>query len=198
MRRRAALALVVAAALAGCASPTPVLFTLAAVPGTPRHIAARSVELRRITLAGYLDRPEIVRTSADYRVQLTHNERWGEALGGMLDRVFTEDLVQRLPGVAVFAESGAISTAPDLVLEVDVQRFDTNESGTLVLLAQVAVRRADASRLARAETVRITVQPASPATRDLVAAMSEALGQLADRIADQLGRAIDVRDRRAR
>ena len=64
----------------------------------------------------------------------------------MLGRVLTEDLVERLPGAAVFSESGAISTRPDLVLEIDVQRFDTDATGTLVLLAQVAVRRVGRAR----------------------------------------------------
>lgn len=188
MRRRFSLFLL-AAFLAACTSPTPELYTLAAVPGPTQHLSARSVELRRIGLAGYLDRPEIVRAAADYRVQVTSNQRWGEALSSMLDRVFTEDLVERLPGTAVFAESGAISTAPDLVLEIDVMRFDTDASGALVLLAQVAVRRADARAPAHAETVRLTAQPATPATRDLVAAMSNALGQLADAVVGMLGRA---------
>jgi uncharacterized lipoprotein YmbA len=187
MARRFALVLLLL--VAACASPTPELYTLAAVPGPTVHLPARSVELRRISLAGYLDRPEIVRSGADYRVQVTSNQRWGEPLSSMLDRVFTEDLVERLPGTAVFAESGAISTAPDLVLEVDVQRLDTDADGTLVLLAQVAVRRADARVAARAETLRLTAHPASSATRDLVAAMSVALGELADAVVRSLARA---------
>ena len=188
MTRRAAGWLLLAL-LAGCTSPTPSLFTLAAVPGTERHLPAHSVELRRVGLAGYLDRPEIVSGEADYRLQLAHNDRWGESLGSMLGRVITEDLVERLPGAAVFSESGAISTRPDLVLEIDVQRFDTDATGTLVLLAQIAVRRADAREAAHAETLRLIGHPASPATRDLVAAMSAALGELADRIVAMLARA---------
>ncbi len=189
MPRRAAAGLLLLALLAGCASPTPTLFTLAAVPGPQRHIPSHSIELRRIGLAGYLDRPEIVSGETDYRLQIAHNDRWGESLGSMLGRVITEDLVERLPGAAVFTESGAISTRPDLVLEIDVQRFDTDATGRLVLLAQVAVRRADAREAAHAETLRLTGHPASPATRDLVAAMSAALGELADRIVGMLARA---------
>lgn len=185
--RRAVLTLLVA--LAACASPNPDLFTLIAVPGPAVHIAARSVELRRIGLAGDPDRPEIVRSETDYRLHVAANQRWGEPLGSMLDRVFTEDLVERLPGTAVFAESGAISTAPDLVLEVDVQRFDADASGEVVLLAQVAVRRADAREHANARTVRLTARPASPSTRDHVAAMSAALGNLSDEVAQSLARA---------
>lgn len=168
-------------------SPNPDLYTLAALPGAATHIAARSVELRRIGLAGYLDRPEIVRSSAAFRLRLAQNERWGEPFGGMLDRVLTEDLVERLPDTAVYAESGAISTEPDEVLEIDVQRFDAEANGMIVLLAQVAVRRGDVNHAAEARTLRLTATPASAATRDHVAAMSRALADLADRIVGMLG-----------
>jgi uncharacterized lipoprotein YmbA len=184
LRRLAALALL--ALLAGCASPNPNLYTLRAMAGAEHHIGARTVELRRIGLAGYLDRPEIVRTTAQYRLMLASNDRWGEPLGSMLDRVFTEDLLGRLPGTAVFTESGAISTNPDRVLEIDVQRFDADADGTLVLVAQVAVRHGDERQSASVRTVRLTDRPASPALSEYVAAMSRALAQLADEVAGML------------
>jgi uncharacterized lipoprotein YmbA len=95
--------------LAGCASPEPAYFTLAARPGAPQPGGLRLVELRRIGLAGYLDRPEIVRTSADYRLHLGAGERWGEPLGALVARVLAEDLNTRLPGTSVFTASGSIS-----------------------------------------------------------------------------------------
>jgi uncharacterized lipoprotein YmbA len=141
-----------------------------------------SVELRRIALAGYLDRPELVRGTVQYRLQVSDQDRWGEPLGRMLDRVLTEDLVTRLPDASVFAESGAISTRPDLVLEIDIQRLDADASGAIVLLAQIALRPDGGT--AQAQTVRLTVPlPAMPTARDHVAAMSEALSKLADVVA---------------
>jgi uncharacterized protein len=187
MRRRSIIALLLLAP-AACSSANPALYTLAPVPGPEQHSAVHSVELRRIGLAGYLDRAEIVRSTAQYRLDLANNERWGEPLGSMLDRVFTENFVQRLPGTAVFTESGAISTRPDRIVEIDVQRFDADASGVVVLLAQVAIRREDARAAATAETVRLTSTQASPATRDLVAAMSAALGKLADMVASRLAK----------
>ncbi len=171
-----------------CASPSPVLFTLAAVPGPPHAVRAHSLELRRIGIAGYLDRPEIVLSESGFQLQLAHNERWAEPTGSMIERVFTEDLVQRLPGTSVFSESGAISTQPDLVLELDIQRMDADASGQVVLLAQLAVRHENDGHPAHAETIRLTATPASSGTRDLVATESALLGQLADRVAERLGK----------
>jgi uncharacterized lipoprotein YmbA len=180
MRRRALLALL---PLAACASPPAELFTLRAVPGPVVKTRDRRLELRRVGLAGYLDRPEIVRTADTYRLRVADAERWGEPLGRMLDRVLAENLVQRLPDVAVYAETGAISTQPDGILEVEVQRFDADATGAVTLLAQVALRN-DGSRVpATARTFRLAARPAGPGTLDLVAAMSAVLGELADAIA---------------
>ncbi len=185
---RAAGLLLLLFTLAGCASPPADLYTLAAVPGTPLHTPRRSIELRRIGLAAYLDRSEIVRSQAQYRLRVANNDRWGEPLGGMLGRVLTEDLVQRLPDASIFLESGAISTQPDLVLEIDVQRFDPDADGTVVLLAQVAVRRESGGGATRgaggfARSFRLTSMPSGASTADLAAALSRTLGELADRIA---------------
>jgi uncharacterized lipoprotein YmbA len=170
--------------LAGCASPEPAYFTLAARPGAPQPGGLRLVELRRIGLAGYLDRPEIVRTSADYRLHLGAGERWGEPLGALVARVLAEDLNTRLPGTSVFTASGSISAEPEATVELDLQRFDADATGQVVLLAQVAVTRGRARPAAR--TVRLTVTPAGPSTTDLVMALSTALAQLADQIAPML------------
>ncbi len=184
MRRMATL--LISGLLAACASPAPDFYTLAALPGSASHVSLHSIELRRIGVAGYLDRPEIVRSSASYRLQLTSTERWGEPMAGMLERVFTENLVERLPGTAVFSESGAISTSPDLVLEVDIQRFDADATGDIVLLAQVAMRHGDARQAADARTLRLTARPTRAGVGEHVAAMSRALAQLADAVADIL------------
>jgi uncharacterized lipoprotein YmbA len=172
--------------LAGCASsPTPDLYTLAAQPGHPVATRKMSVELRRIGLAGYLDRAEIVRGTTDFRLRVADSDRWGEPLGHMLERVLTEDLVTRLPQASVFAESGAISTRPDMVLEIDIQRLDADASGTLVLLAQTALRPDGGT--ATAQTVRLTSPlPVPASTQAQVAAMSLLIGQLADRVAEKL------------
>ncbi len=178
--------------LAGCASPPVSYYTLAARPGSAHATGPRRIELRRIGLAGYLDRPGLVRVESAYRVSVADTERWAEPLGRMVERVLTEDLVARLPDAAIVAETGAITTEPDTVLEIDISRFEDDGAGEVVLLAQVALRHDGTHRPADARTLRLTVpytennSRQAAAAAGLVAAMSTALGMLADRIAERV------------
>ena len=183
MRRRSGLLAPAGLTLWGCSSPDPAIYTLRAVPGQAAGGAPAAIKLARPGLAGYLDRPEIVRDSSANRLQLDSGERWGEPMGDMVGRVLALDLAQRLPGSSVFTEAGTISVDPAATVEVDVQRFDLDTSGTVVLLAQVAVESARSHEASATRSLRESVTPNGPGTPQLVAAMSVALGQMADEIA---------------
>jgi uncharacterized lipoprotein YmbA len=178
-------ALLLAALLAACASADPRLYTLAPVDGIARSgRGPASIELLRPGLAGYLDRAAIVRSDTGYELQTASLENWASPLGEMIGRVLAQDLSQRLPGTAVFTEASALSSDPDLKLETDIQRFNLDANGNLVLVAQTALSRAHQQIATR--SVRLTVTPQSGSTRDQAAAMSQALGQLADMLAQQI------------
>ena len=183
LRRRAVLLALLAS---GCASPEPAFYTLAAAPGVPRSGGPRLVELRDPSVAGYLDRSEIVRASTSYKLDLRPGERWGEPFGPMLGRVLTEDLNQRLPGTTVFTARGSLSPDSQAQIEVDIPSFDLRTNGRVLLRAQVAVTRSGTKPQVRTRTAQIETVPASTTTPALVAAMSNALGQLADVIAAML------------
>ena len=146
----------------------------------------RTVQLRRPGLAGYLDRPEIVRGSGPYQLRVAGTERWGESLGDLIGRVTAENLSTRLPAATVFTEAGSITADADATVELDIQRFDADASGQVLLLAQAAVQRGREREDTRTRTLRLTATPASGSTADLVAAMSQALGQLADEVVEML------------
>lgn len=182
--------LIVALALlvASCRSPDPSYYTLAAVRGAPATGGPTLVELRRPGIAGYLDRPEIVRANTAYRLDLNSGERWGEPFGDMLARVLAEDLHSRLPGTAVFTSTGAITAETGARVEIDLQRFDSDQNGVVQLLAQVAITRGNNLSAPKAESIRVSATPAGKSTADYVAAMSQALGEASDRIAQALRR----------
>ncbi len=104
----------------------------------------------------------------------------------MIGRVLALDLAQRLPGSSVFTEAGTISVDPSATVELDVQRFDLDTAGMVVLQAQVAVEQGRSHDPAATRSIRVTVQPAAPGTPELVAAESAALGQMADQVANLL------------
>jgi hypothetical protein len=201
------LLLLLAAAPAACASPNPVLYVLAPLPGTsltgtsltgpslmsvpgpgaprsggPQSGPPATVELREIGLARYLERSQIVRSSEGYRLDVLTNEWWGEPLGAMLSRVLVQELTQRLPGSTVFAESGAITVSPAATVAVNIQRLDADASGAAVLIAQVEV----SGRMSATRNIHLTVPPTAAGTAGLVEAMSQAIAQLADTIAAML------------
>ena len=185
-RRRLLLASAGLSLLAACSSPDPTLYTLAPVPGTPRPGAPHIVVLRQISLARYLERPQIVRSSAAYQLKMERNDWWGEPLGAMLGRVLVEELSQRLPGSVVLSELGAIGNKPDATVEINVLRLDAERDGTVVLRAQLGVTRAasaPAPAAPAAEAIELKAAPPSAGVAGEVAAMSDALGQLADRVA---------------
>ncbi|MBX6372707.1 MAG: membrane integrity-associated transporter subunit PqiC [Acetobacteraceae bacterium] len=192
-RRRAgvlgALALLAtAASSAACRSPDPVLYTILPSPGEPRRARGgpRSVVVREVSLAQYLDRLPIVRSAEEYRLNVSDNDWWGEPLDGMLTRVLVENLAQRLPGTSVHSSVGAISAPADATVEVNVQRLGMTAPAALTLTAQAATSFRDPRRRAGAWTESVTVPVAGNDTRAFVATASTAVGRLADAIAARL------------
>jgi len=179
-RRGGLLALV--AVLASCSSPNPKLYILAMVPGKTHHGAPAAIDLRAIAIAHYLERSQIVRSSEGYRLDVLSNEWWGEPLDTMMGRILVQELNQRLPGSTVYSDSGAISTPADATVEINLQRFDLDRDGDVLMAAQVAVEgKRSASR-----AVALKQRPEDGTTPALVAAMSVAVAQLADTIAEML------------
>lgn len=186
LRRRLFLSSAGMAVLAACASTNPTLYTLAPVPGAPHPGAPPVVVLREISLARYLERPQIVRSSASYQLDVMVNDWWGEPLGAMLGRILVEELSQRLPGSVVLSELGAVGNRPDATVELNALRLDAERTGTVVLRAQLGVSRADRRRAPTAEAIEVKAEPPSDGVAGEVAAMSDAVGKLADRIAAAL------------
>jgi uncharacterized lipoprotein YmbA len=165
--------------LAACSSPNPVLYTVAPIPGAVQPSAPRVIRLRTLGLARYLERPQIVRSSEDFHLDVMSNDWWGEPLGAMLGRILVAELTQRLPGSTVFLESGAISATPDATVEINIERLDEDASGQLVLSAQIAL----SGRHIDARSVRFAVTPPNGTTTGFASAVSTALAQLADTVA---------------
>jgi uncharacterized lipoprotein YmbA len=181
--RRSFACLVLPALAAACSSADPVLYTLPVKPGPQFPKGPAVVQVRDIGLARYLDRREIVRSSADYKLGVANNDWWGEQLGGMLSRVIVLGLSQRLPSSTVYAEGGAISADPNAVLAINIQRLEPDASGANVeLLAQAAVEFNRPRRTAN-RNFRIAKPLGARTVAGQVAATSDAVGELTDGLA---------------
>ncbi|HWT97472.1 MAG TPA: PqiC family protein [Terriglobales bacterium] len=178
--------------IAGCTSPTPKLYTLASVSsGTATQSTGAApatsqkqtvVVLQQIGLARYLDRQQIVRSSENYQLDVAQNDWWGESLPTMLNRVLVEGLGQRLPNSVVLSENDAVTATADVTVELNISRLDLDASGNLLLNAQanVVAKNTDKASL---HAFHLSVRPSTPDVRGEVAAISTALGQLADQLA---------------
>ncbi len=185
LRRFRLAALMLAAAFTACASPDPVLYTIATAPGAVQMAGPKVVLVQQIAVAHFLERSQIVRSSENYRLDVMSNDWWGEPLAPMLNRILVEELGQRLPQSTVIADNGAVTARADATVEVNIQRLDEDAAGNLILQAQVSVRFTGQTQ-PTLRSFRFSVPPSAPGVPGEVAAISAALGRLADGVAPML------------
>jgi len=174
-----------AALMTACGSPNPRLYTLAPVPGTPETGTPRIVVLNQIAIARYLDRPEIVRSSENYRLDVMANDVWGEPLAAMIRRVLAEDLSQRLPGTTFLNSTGAIAAKEEATVDINIERMDVGANQSLAFASQAAVTFAN-GRSEAPRAFQTSIPLGSNSIAEEVRAMSIALGQFADQITEML------------
>ncbi|MCQ8278598.1 PqiC family protein [Acetobacteraceae bacterium KSS8] len=180
-------ALAVLAVLAGCGSSDPDYYTLRAWPGMAQAGGPLSLKIRTPSVAGYLDRDYIVSGDRDYRLRLSKDGAWGEPLADMIGQTLASDLQQRLPGTNVFTQAGAISTEAQGTVELDITQFARTNDGQVVLGGALSVKRAQTGNGPALPTssipLHLAMTPDGSGVSAEVAALSQLLGQVADRAA---------------
>jgi uncharacterized protein len=101
------------------------------VPDSSRHM----VGLRTLRLADYLASPFIVVRRGAHQVEFSEYHRWGEDLGRAINRDVAVRLAALVPTHQVQSSPWPAGTAPELVVQVHVLRFegvtsDDREQGT--------------------------------------------------------------------
>ncbi len=189
-RAPVALACLVAAAagLCGCRGTTPARFYVltpvaaAEAPGKDAGPGA-AVLLGPVEIAGYLDRPQMVRRTGANRVDFAEFDRWAEPLKENIVRVLAADLAAALPGVRVVAFDRKTPGPAELRVAVDVARFD-EAAGKLRLEAAWAVIGGVGPRTIGGRTTAVDVPLGEGEPHAAIAAAgSEALDRLAKEIA---------------
>jgi len=187
-------ALLAAATIASCSVLTPRpdpsrFFVLTPLPdaasaATGNHVS--SLGVGPILLPRYLDRPEIVTRVGPNEVKPAVFEYWAGSLSHQFQTVLTQNLQALVHPDRVQTYPWYAGAAPELVVEVDVQRFEPSSDGRVDLVARWRVRKGSALGTLRAGDSNLT-RPLSSADADTVAV---ALSGLLDDFSRELAKAI--------
>jgi uncharacterized lipoprotein YmbA len=191
LTRRALLPLVLVATVlaAGCLGGTaPTRFYVLAPVDGPVASGDRavSVGVGPVSLASYLDRPQIVTRPAADKIDLGEFDQWGEPLRDGITRVLAEDLSRQLPTakISIFPWRGLEAVRYQVI--VDITRFDGPAAGDTALEARWRVLDLGSGKEVAAKTTRLAEPTGGPGYTLTVSSMSRALGVLSRDIAQTL------------
>ena len=195
--------LALSALLAGCASTKPTNFytlSRSTEPEVAKLLATGLViGLGPLSIPQYLDRPDIVTREGANQMHLAEFHKWSEPLEPLLTRIMAEDLYSLLDASDVIPLPQRGDVPLDRVVEVDINRFDADASGQVVLDARWRVYKGDNETLIKAGRSTVTEQgPPVPGYDGIVAAMSQALGRTTEEIAQAIAGPPQPPARRAR
>ncbi len=181
--------------LAGCAGSTKPsrFYTLSTISEegveSTRGTEGRDIALGigPVTLAPYLDRPQIVTRATRNQLELGEFDRWGEPLNTNFSRVLAENLAFLLGTDRIAMHPWQRWVPIDYQIIVRVLRFDRAANGDIVLRAMWGIVHPDAQKFALASKKDFT-EPADPSGdfETMVAAQSRVLDKLSRAIADDI------------
>jgi len=181
----AALALT---AVAACSTTPPTRFyALEAVASAQSAAASRppaavTVAVRTVALPAAVDRPQFVLRAGDSRVNLDEYNRWAGPLREEIARVVAGNLAAEL-GTPVVTVSAALPSTSDLVVLLDVQRFDAKAGEGVDVDVVWIVRRAVDEEKGRSGRSIVREAAGGPGYEALVAAYNRALAKASRDIA---------------
>jgi uncharacterized protein len=174
--------------LANCgSSPKTQYFTLAPVPASEQKAAIRSpVTVAAVHVPPALDRQEMVRQAGANRVDIREEDRWTAPLGDMIREVLARDLAARLPEDKIIVpEAPAPPHTAQIV--VSLVQFGPDATGKVVLDGDWSLLDGDREKILLRRPISLESNAPDRGADGQAAAMSELLGQLAQRIAATLG-----------
>lgn len=170
--------------LAACAphSPSPSFYTLP-TRGDADVVSrdAVSVDVARVHVPEYVDRPQMVMVS-DVNVDVNSDNRWVEGLSPMIQRRLISNMVAHLPR-ATITDGTLASAHGDYTVFVDVSRLDGELGKNSVMDAVYVITHDGAPHVTR--RVHYT-----HVTGDDFAAYAAAVGAMVDSLAHDIARAV--------
>ncbi len=189
--RAAAIAAWLAAALMGCGrSPVVRYYTLPSIATTDAGVAscppALAVEVGPATLAPYLDRPEIATRASDTAIVYDGTHRWAKGLEAEVLDTLGRDLTTLLASDRVIVYPSEASFPLAFRVPIDVERFDAEPGGKVVLRVRWFVRAPDATAPLAVEWSEVVRSAATSSADDRARAYGDALGEVSRTIAARL------------
>ena len=185
--------------LSGCLQTTAEdktrFYLLSALPDTTAPIAgvrlnpAITVDVAKLRLPQYLQRPEVVTRVDTNRLVLSEFDLWGGSLEKNMTRVLAANLSALLSTSEVHIESRRRPAGIDAAVEIEVMQFERTPGGRSVLEVQWRVFGPERDKAPLASKIsRFTSAPvsASPSVDATVAAMSALIGDLSVALAQAI------------
>ncbi len=196
MRARALAVLVptlaAAVLLGGCVlkrskpAQTYVLDPLAAAgAAAPLETPLGVVGVLKVTVPGWIDRPQVTGRAASGQVVADEFARWGEPIGRGVQRVVAENLAALLPDRRVVAAPFAPSQAVDRRVDLGITEAARQADGSVLVEARWAVLGPKGETLVQHRSSH-RASPTAPGPAGAVAGASEALASLSRDIAEAL------------
>ena len=184
-----------AALISACGTSPPVHFyTLepSGVPGTSNEKNAVVLGMGPLRVPDYLKRTQMVTRGDGSEVVVHEQDRWAEPVGRAMYRVLAANVDSQLDGVIVIGYPYLEPVQTQYVVIGQVDRFDSDASGHVLLQVQWAIVQTDSERpLVRPQRVRYEAQAGQPVDPNTIAlAMNQALVKFSDDIASQLREAL--------
>ena len=175
--------------VAGCGtSPTPNFFHLeknadVTLTGIERGTA---IGVGPVTIAQYLDRPQIVTRAGSHRLLMSEFNRWSEPLKNSISRVISVSLSTQLQTTRVYLIPRRNKSIPlDYQIAIDIARFDGELGSDARLVARWSLYDTD-NKVILTKVSIISVASEGTDFESLVAAENRALQRLSTEIAEAI------------
>ena len=177
--------------ITACAESQPSRFyVLSSLPPEETSNAAKplSVGVGPISMPEYLNRPQMVTRDGASKLALAEFDRWGEPLNELFGRVMSENLSALLGTERVYQLPRRRTGSLSYQVEIDIFRFDADETGLVYLTARWSLYGKGGKKLIKTGKATFTKQ-AGRSAEDLAQGMSDVVEQFSRRIASEIGTA---------
>ncbi len=174
--------------LTGCGSATPINYYVID-PVDSERLATfdnQSVQIIDLKIPQYLERFQIATRAGRNQLTFSDNHQWGENLRKNLLRTLARNLSRLLGTEDVGTPLSRSLAKANYALQVNIEQFDLQSNGQLILAARYQISGADGEVLATRGFESAAENVDEDDYREIVEVMQQLFGELSRDIADAL------------